>query len=143
MLLTSTRYSHPSAECHSPAFPDDGRPFWNEIPLGFAGGDTNLYRYCGNDPTDKTDPTGRTSSSGNGANGPDCIKLEVAPALVGTNQYWFVIATTEAGDPNKPGPAGGSGHAWVALVDATVTPPKVITSGLHPAPNRCLRPLET
>lgn len=27
-------------------------------PLGFAGGDTNLYRYVHNDPTDRTDPTG-------------------------------------------------------------------------------------
>jgi uncharacterized protein RhaS with RHS repeats len=27
-------------------------------PLGFAAGDTNLYRYVHNDPTDLTDPTG-------------------------------------------------------------------------------------
>lgn len=27
-------------------------------PLGFAGGDTNLYRYVHNDPTDRIDPTG-------------------------------------------------------------------------------------
>ncbi len=27
-------------------------------PLAFRGGDTNLYRYVHNDPTDRTDPTG-------------------------------------------------------------------------------------
>ena len=27
-------------------------------PLGFAAGDTNLYRYVGNDPTNATDPSG-------------------------------------------------------------------------------------
>ena len=27
-------------------------------PIGFVGGDANLYRYVGNDPTDATDPTG-------------------------------------------------------------------------------------
>ncbi len=28
-------------------------------PTGFAAGDTNLYRYCGNSPANATDPTGR------------------------------------------------------------------------------------
>jgi RHS repeat-associated protein len=32
--------------------------FVSEDPLGFAGGDTNLYRYAGNGPTNATDPTG-------------------------------------------------------------------------------------
>jgi hypothetical protein len=30
-----------------------------ENPLGFAGGDANLYRYVGNGPTIRTDPTGQ------------------------------------------------------------------------------------
>jgi RHS repeat-associated protein len=34
------------------------RRFMSEDPLGFAGGDTNLYRYCGNSPTNATDPSG-------------------------------------------------------------------------------------
>ena len=29
-----------------------------EDPIGFAGKDSNLYRYAGNEPTDLTDPTG-------------------------------------------------------------------------------------
>jgi len=32
--------------------------FTNTTPLGFAGGDTNLKRYCGNSPTNATDPKG-------------------------------------------------------------------------------------
>ncbi|HEY1187751.1 MAG TPA: RHS repeat-associated core domain-containing protein, partial [Gemmata sp.] len=31
----------------------------SQDPIGFAGGDTNLYRYVGNDPVNKTDPSGR------------------------------------------------------------------------------------
>jgi hypothetical protein len=27
-------------------------------PIGFDAGDMNLFRYCGNDPVDRTDPTG-------------------------------------------------------------------------------------
>jgi RHS repeat-associated protein len=30
----------------------------SEDPSGFGGGDQNLYRYCGNGPTDAVDPTG-------------------------------------------------------------------------------------
>ena len=30
----------------------------NEDPIGFEGGDANLYRYCGNDPVNGTDPNG-------------------------------------------------------------------------------------
>src|SRR5579884_2171047 len=40
--------------------PTDGR--WvQEDPEGFAAGDTNLYRYVGNAPTDALDPTGLAS----------------------------------------------------------------------------------
>ena len=31
-------------------------------PMGFDGGDMNLYRYCGNDPVNKTDPSGLDDS---------------------------------------------------------------------------------
>jgi hypothetical protein len=42
--------------------PDEGdpsRPLTATAPLGYAGGDANLYRYCGNGPTDRVDPTGQ------------------------------------------------------------------------------------
>ena len=32
--------------------------FMEEDPLGFAGGDLNLYRYVKNEPTNATDPSG-------------------------------------------------------------------------------------
>jgi hypothetical protein len=32
----------------------------DQDPFGFEAGDSNLYRYVGNDPTDATDPTGLT-----------------------------------------------------------------------------------
>jgi RHS repeat-associated protein len=32
--------------------------FLSEDPLGFEGGDTNLYRYVGNSPIDSIDPNG-------------------------------------------------------------------------------------
>ncbi len=36
---------------------ESGR-FLSEDPIGFAGGDANLYRYIGNSPTNATDPSG-------------------------------------------------------------------------------------
>ena len=41
--------------------PSTGR-WTTEDPIGFAGGDTNLYRYVEDNPTDLTDPTGTTLS---------------------------------------------------------------------------------
>ncbi len=37
--------------------PSAGR-WLSEDPIGFAGGDSNLYRYVGNSPTNATDPSG-------------------------------------------------------------------------------------
>ena len=41
--------------------PKMGR-FISQDPIGFAGGDANLYRYTGNSPTNRTDPSGLISS---------------------------------------------------------------------------------
>lgn len=37
--------------------PNLGR-FLQSDPIGFGGGDANLYRYCGNDPVNRSDPSG-------------------------------------------------------------------------------------
>jgi RHS repeat-associated protein len=42
--------------------PTTGR-FARQDPLAFAGGDSNLYRYCSNGPTDATDPSGDISQA--------------------------------------------------------------------------------
>ena len=41
--------------------PVTGR-FMSQDPIGFASGDTNPYRYVGNEPTSSTDPTGEFST---------------------------------------------------------------------------------
>ena len=38
-------------------------------PLGFAGGDTNLYRYVANNPLVNVDPTGLCREGGNDSGG--------------------------------------------------------------------------
>ena len=40
--------------------------FIEEDPVGFDAGDTNLYRYCGNSPTNARDPSGMASYGPNG-----------------------------------------------------------------------------
>ena len=48
----------------STASPDEGgfsESFTTVAPLGYAGGDANLYRYCGNGPANTTDPTGEAT----------------------------------------------------------------------------------
>ncbi len=42
--------------------PESGR-FLSEDPIGFEGGDMNLYRYVGNNPVNRKDPLGLTWKS--------------------------------------------------------------------------------
>ncbi len=44
--------------------PDTGR-FLQKDPLGFGGGDANLFRYCGGDPVNRRDPFGLAESDAN------------------------------------------------------------------------------
>jgi len=46
--------------------PAAGR-FISEDPIGFAGGDGNLYRYVGNSPLNFTDPLGLSDTAGSGS----------------------------------------------------------------------------
>ena len=50
----ATGLDYDQARYYNPA---TGR-FISQDPTGFGGGDVNIYRYCGNDPTASTDPTG-------------------------------------------------------------------------------------
>jgi hypothetical protein len=51
--------------------PELGR-FLQADPIGFKGDGSNLYRYCGNDPIDKSDPMG----------------LENPPAVIHGGSFW-------------------------------------------------------
>jgi len=53
--------------------PNLGR-FMQSDPLGFGGGDTNLFRYCGNDPVNGSDPTGLLEKERPGGKPPVPIK---------------------------------------------------------------------
>ena len=53
----------------------------SEDPMGFAGGDENLYRYCRNGPTDGTDPSGLMEPLGSPGFGiPPVADHSAAPA---------------------------------------------------------------
>jgi RHS repeat-associated protein len=49
--------------------------FISEDPLGFGAGDTNIYRYVGNSPTNYNDPSGNVGNSVNSLPGidPNCL----------------------------------------------------------------------
>jgi RHS repeat-associated protein len=70
--------------------------FDSEDPTGFGGGDVNLFRYVGNDPTDATDPTGTQSSSSNG--GPPEQLIAGVNASVGTHPGYVPPGSTFSWD---------------------------------------------
>jgi RHS repeat-associated protein len=55
--------------CHARRYDPSKGVFITRNPLGYAGGDANLYRYVHNDPIDRTDPSGLEDS------GPNTIKI--------------------------------------------------------------------
>jgi RHS repeat-associated protein len=57
----------------------------NPDPDGFSAGDANLYRYCGNDPTNATDPVGNAPLAAFPAPGPyTAVGKQALAALGGT-----------------------------------------------------------
>jgi RHS repeat-associated protein len=89
--------------------PSLGR-FLQPDPIGFGGGDANLYRYCGGDPVNRRDPFGLDDENPNGPQTPkkrdsnDYGNSNVGPGGQGlsTQGFW----TTPEGFPT--GPVGGS-----------------------------------
>ncbi|MFN8740143.1 MAG: RHS repeat-associated core domain-containing protein, partial [Pirellula sp.] len=84
--------------------PKQGR-FISQDPIGFAGGDENLYRYVGNDVTNATDPSGLK------AEGHHWIPISVLrgyynKGLISLKDYQYFAGRTS-------GPLTG-GHSWDA-----------------------------
>jgi len=73
-------------------------------PLGLAGGDANLYRYCANDPVNKNDPRGMDSIKEVG--GDVCWVTEQSIAGQGTPVPW-VIGKMDKGDVRLTSALGG------------------------------------
>jgi len=76
--------------------------FMNEDPAGFLSGDTNLYRYVGNDPLTRTDPSGLggVGNSGSYLNTNDNSKLGTSQvSTVNTGQlstvYYYSNMSTQ------------------------------------------------
>jgi RHS repeat-associated protein len=95
--------------------------FISPDPLGFGGGDTNLYRYVGNDPVDFTDPSGlKGSSSGGPVGGLD------DPSDDRRNRGGKELPTGEQARPNEVDIPGGGQTTPLPLSVQTV----FISSGL-------------
>ncbi len=93
------------------------RQFISQDPLGFGGGDVNLFRYAGNNPVNRNDPSGQdmiddlTLPKVSLAARP-LVPPATAPASQlshpETKQYWQVVALHDAGiDPAQWHPRQG------------------------------------
>jgi RHS repeat-associated protein len=65
--------------------------FISQDPLGFNGGDVNLYRYVKNAPADATDPTGQAAATERAG-----VTLVVIPITQGSNTAVVIIALNPA-----------------------------------------------
>jgi RHS repeat-associated protein len=89
--------------------------FISQDPLGFAGGDTNLYRRAGNSPANATDPSGMIVETGW-----DAFSLGVGLVSLGYNLrygtwkdvgYDVLGIVADVGATLLPGVPGGAGVA--------------------------------
>ncbi len=92
--------------------------FIGQDPEGFAGGDTDLYRYVGNAPTIGTDPSGMQQPPGleQTANSPDV--LDPLPVYVGMPYYtrpFFPPGGTTTGGGGAAGGGSTLGGGGLAL----------------------------
>ncbi|MFN2375668.1 MAG: RHS repeat-associated core domain-containing protein, partial [Candidatus Binatia bacterium] len=83
--------------------PASGR-FLSEDPIGFSGGDANLYRYAGNNPVNWTDPSGQTLVVGLPWALPVLIDAlaSALPYAIGGTAAAAAAAACMSGDEEKP-----------------------------------------
>jgi RHS repeat-associated protein len=91
--------------------PTVGR-FINEDPLGFGAGDTNIYRYVGNSPTNAVDPSG-LESCGSGGEPPSLLNRIFGGLRVIGGAFQAAGGVALAG-------AGTAGTAGIGTVPAVV-----------------------
>lgn len=89
--------------------PAAGR-FISADPIGFAAGDTNLYRYCFNNPTNATDPSGNVIFTAGVVAGIAIGSLITANVAYRTETAYYDLAL-EAGAQND----------WAAFNDYTTS----------------------
>ena len=98
--------------------PEMGR-FLTKDPIGLAGGDTNLYRYCGNDPVNCVDPRG-TDSIYISAGGAIGTRYQNTAGV--TEAYSGVIVGYENGSIYAGGISGAGMGTNIAGITAGVGP---------------------
>src|SRR5882724_3836177 len=82
--------------------------FLQSDPIGFDGGDANLFRYCGGDPVNRSDPSGMLDQGGGagGAGGRPPVPIKpLEPTQFGSNGYIPTgshIPQSVFGVPNGP-----------------------------------------
>ncbi len=85
LIYYRARYYHPGLQ-----------RFISEDPIGFAGGDSNLYAYVGNNPTNFIDPFGYQSQS------PDSVSKSLEAAIRSGNVDEIQMILKEAGETLAP-----------------------------------------
>jgi RHS repeat-associated protein len=72
--------------------PETGR-FTALDPMGYSGGDSDLYGYCLDDPVNLVDPMGLEAEASDQSNAPEADGAEEEPEY-----YWTIIPSTNACD---------------------------------------------
>jgi len=105
--------------------------------VGFSPGDSNLYRYVKNAPTNATDPSGYadkygTSRSVNGTPNANTV-FDDLKENHNDVRFWLVVFSSGKAEKVVDFKGSNDGHAWIALVDTKT--PSMVCKGFFPAEN--------
>jgi RHS repeat-associated protein len=125
---------------HRAYHPGLGR-FMSEDPMGFAAGDANLYRYCGNNPGNRSDPFGLVEKKKERESDASGVIVD-GHYDFGPNDNGFTELTDRNGGLgflNQGG--GGGGFDWFGGTAFTFANNAAPTSSLWPPPTLGVQPL--